>query len=330
MNAKIKGKILITGGAGFIGSHLLRRMLSTEGCGSVVILDDFSVGRKENLSDLIAHDGRVEMVSGDVRDGSLVESLLDGVDLVYHLAAVVGVDRVLAKPFDTWDVEVNGTKTLLEKCEATGVKRFFLASSSECYGKYDLSKGAMKESDVVIPNTYYGQAKLECERMCHEFNASGRMSCVSVRYFNVYGDRQSFNGYVIPNMINEALNNMPVRIYGDGSQGRDFVHVDDAVDATLMLAESGHEGLYNIGYGRAIKIADLARLIIELTKSKSEIVNVPIRRPTDLESKLCDNTKIRETLGWTPSVDFIDGLKRTIEYFKRCSNECNCSMRSSG
>ncbi len=330
MNAKIKEKILITGGAGFIGSHLLERILSTERCASVVILDDFSVGRKDNISGLIAGDGRVDMVSGDVRNSSVVESLLDSVDLVYHMAAVVGVDRVLALPDDTWDVEVNGTKTLLEKCEAFGVKRFFLASSSECYGKYDLSKGPMKESDAVVPNTYYGQAKLECERMCKEFNARGRISCISARYFNVYGDVQSFNGYVIPNMINEALNDMPVRIYGDGSQERDFVHVDDAVDATIKLAKSRHEGLYNIGYGRAITIADLAKLIIEFTGSKSKIMNVPIRRPTDLESKLCDNTKIRETFGWTPSVDFTEGLKRTIEYFKRCSNECNCSMRTSG
>lgn len=330
MKPKIGQKILITGGAGFIGSHILERILSTERDVSVVILDDFSVGRKENISGLIAPDRRVSMVSGDVRDSSVVESLLDSVDLVYHMAAVVGVDRVLAMPFDTWDVEVNGTKTLLEKCEALGVKRFFLASSSECYGKYDLSKGPMKESDVVVPNTYYGQAKLECERMCEEFNTRGRISCVSVRYFNVYGPGQSFNGYAIPNMINEALNDMPVRIYGDGSQGRDFVHVDDAVDATIKLAESRHVGLYNIGYGKAIKITDLAKLIIELTGSSSKIMNVPIRRPTDLESKLCDNAKIRKTLGWTPSVNFIDGLKKTIEYFKRCSNECNCSMRASG
>lgn len=326
MSAK---KILITGGAGFIGSHLVRRILCMDECSQLIILDDFSVGRRENLAGLMSDDKRVEIVCGDVRDSDVIKSAVNGVDIVYHMAAVVGVDRVLAMPYDTWDVEVNGTKKLLERCESSGVKRFFLASSSECYGKYDLSKGPMREDDAITPNTYYGQAKLECEKMCLEFNARGRISCVVARYFNVYGGMQSFNGYVIPNMVYEALHGEPVRIYGDGRQRRDFIHVDDAVEATIKLAESRHEGLYNIGYGRPVAIEGLAKLIIELTGSSSKIVNVPIRRPTDIESKQCDNTKIRETIGWEPSMDFVSGLKKTIEYFKRCSNECDCSMRAS-
>lgn len=327
MNAE---KIVVTGGAGFIGRHLVQRILSMKDDVSLTVLDNFSVGMKENLAAIDMNGRKFDVVRGDVRDEKVLDKVLDGADTVYHMAAVVGVDRVLAMPEETWDVEVNGTRTLLEKCECFGVKRFFLASSSECYGKYDVSRLPMKESDFVVPNTNYGKAKLECEKMCAEYGSRGGMSCVGVRYFNVYGKLQSFNGYVIPNLIWQALNGEPVKVHGHGRQLRDFMYIDDAVDATIKLAESKVDGVYNVGAGKPVSIMDIAKMIIHLTGSRSQVMHVPIRRPTDIESKSGDNTKIKEAAGWTPVHDIQSGLVKTIENYKRCLDERSCNMCASG
>lgn len=323
-------KIVVTGGAGFIGRHLVQRLLSMKDDVSLTVLDNFSVGMKENLAAIGMNGRKFDVVRGDVRDGKVLDKVLAGADTVYHMAAVVGVDRVIAMPEETWDVEVNGTRTLLEKCECFGVKRFFLASSSECYGKYDLSRLPMKESDEVAPNTNYGKAKLECEKMCAEYGSRGGMNCVGVRYFNVYGKLQSFNGYVIPNMIWQALNGEPVKVHGHGRQLRDFMYIDDAVCATIKLAESKVEGVYNVGAGKPVSIMDVAKMIMYLTASKSQVMHVPIRRPTDIESKSGDNTKIRQAIGWMPVHDIQSGLVKTIDDYKRCLDECSCNMRASG
>ncbi|MFH1127389.1 MAG: NAD-dependent epimerase/dehydratase family protein [archaeon] len=322
-------KILITGGAGFIGRHLVEKLLSSNEGIEITVLDDFSTGKKENLLSLDTNGNILDIVTGDIRDEKILDSILPGTCTVYHMAAVVGVDRVLAMPIDTWDVEVNGTRILLERCASFGVKRFFLASSSECYGRYDTSQLPMKESHEITPNTDYGRAKLECEKMCSEYISSGRISCVIVRYFNVYGRQQSLNGYVIPHMIEQALSNEPVRIYGHGDQTRDFMYIDDAVDATIKLTESACEGVYNVGSGENIKIIDIAKKIIDLTGSGSVIAHVPIRRPTDIENKLSDSAKIKEALSWKPVHDIQSGLKKTIDYNKRCLNECNCNRGTS-
>lgn len=313
---KCKRNILVTGGAGFIGTHLVAKLLEMDYCGSITIFDDFSVGKKDNVLALQSATKKVRIVSGDIRDGVALDSVLEGIDTVYHLAAVVGVDRVLALPEDTWDVEVNGTRNLLEKCFEHKVRRFFLASSSECYGCYDISKAAMRESDQIRPNTYYGEAKLECEKMCNRYSAEGKISCVAARYFNVYGPGQSFNGYVIPNMLDSAIKGRPIKIYGHGNQVRDFMYIEDAIDATIKLGDSGCVGVYNIGSGHATSINDLAKMVIDITGSKSGIISVPIRRPTDIESKLCDNAKIRQAIGWEPKNDVRNGLEKIISSLK--------------
>ncbi len=326
MKADTKRNILITGGAGFIGTHLIARLLEMDYCGSITAFDDFSVGREDNVLALQSSGMRIRMVCGDVRDGKALDSVLPGIDTVYHLAAVVGVDRVLAFPEDTWDVEVNGTRKLLEKCVEHRVRRFFLASSSECYGCCDISMSPMSESDAIKPNTHYGEAKLECEKMCSRYSGEGKLSCVTARYFNVYGSGQSFNGYVIPNMVDSAINGRPIKIYGHGNQTRDFMYIDDAVDATIKLADSRCEGVYNIGSGKSISINDLAKMVTDITGSQSGIIYAPVRRLTDIESKLCDNTKIRQAVDWVPANDIRAGLEKTIS-FLRMNSEASIKIK---
>ncbi len=329
MNATMKEKILVTGGAGFIGTHVVQKLLETKDNIHIVILDNFSVGKADSFMPVCTGAKRLDIVKGDVRDEKILDKVLPGTTTVYHLAAVVGVDRVISMPQETWDVEVNGTKTLIEKCVNHKVKRFFLASSSECYGKYSSWRLPMKESDSIMPNTNYGKAKYECEKRCGQYNRGGKIRCVAARYFNVYGKFQSFNGYVIPNMVMQALNNEPIKIYGHGNQLRDFMYIDDTVDATIKLAESEFTGIYNIGSGKCTSIKNIAETIIKLTGSDSMIAHVPIRRPTDIESKLSDNMKIRRATNWKPVHNIDSGLKETINSYRRHLNECNCDMRTS-
>ena len=330
MNATMKEKILVTGGAGFIGSHVVRKLLEVKDNVHIVILDNFSVGKTDSVMPFCTGAKKLDIVKGDVRDEKILDEVLPGTTTVYHLAAVVGVDRVISMPEETWDVEVNGTKMLIEKCMRHKVKRFFLASSSECYGKYSSCDLPMKESDSIMPNTNYGKAKYECEKICEQCNIEGRISCVAARYFNVYGRFQSFNGYVIPNMVLQALNNEPIKIYGHGDQLRDFMYIDDTVDATIKLTESELMGVYNIGSGKCVSIESIAETIIKLTGSDSVITHVPIRRPTDIESKLSDNAKIRKSTDWELRYNISAGLKETINSYRRDLNECNCNMRASG
>ncbi|RLG15868.1 MAG: hypothetical protein DRN71_00065 [Candidatus Nanohalarchaeota archaeon] len=330
MNSTMKEKILVTGGAGFIGTHVVQKLLEEKDDVHIVILDNFSVGKADRFMPFCTGTKRLDIVKGDVRDEKILDKVLSGTNIVYHLAAVVGVDRVISMPEETWDVEVNGTKMLIEKCIYHKVKRFFLASSSECYGKYSSHSLPMKESDSIMPNTNYGKAKYECEKICEQYNREGRISCVAARYFNVYGKFQSFNGYVIPNMVMQALNNEPIKIYGHGDQLRDFMYIDDTVDATIKLIESELTGVYNIGSGKCTSIKNIAETIIKLTGSDSMITHVPIRRPTDIESKLSDNSKIRKSTNWKIGHDINTGLKETINSYRRYLNECNCNMRTSG
>ncbi len=329
MNATIKEKILVTGGAGFIGSHVVRKLLEAKDNVHIVILDNFSVGKADRFIPVSTDAKKLDVVNGDVRDEKILDEVLSGITTVYHLAAVVGVDRVMSMPKETWDVEVNGTKMLIEKCMQHKVKRFFLASSSECYGKYSSRDLPMKESDSIMPNTNYGMAKYECEKMCEQYDGEGRISCVAARYFNVYGKSQSFNGYVIPNMVVQALSNEPIKIYGPGDQLRDFMYIDDTVDATIKLTESELRGVYNIGSGKCTSIKNIAETIIKLSGSDSVIMHVPIRRPTDIESKLSDNAKIRKLTDWEPRYNINTGLLETINSYRRNLNECNCNMRAS-
>lgn len=306
-------KVLITGGAGFIGSHLAECLLKRGD--DVVVFDDFSAGRKSNLSGVI---DQIECFEGDIRDRRAIDKCLDGVGTIYHMAAIVGVNVVTKLPdSETVDVDLNGTKTLLEACKDSGIRKLFFASSSEVYGHYPQEKLPMSEDDDFSPDTEYGKAKFRAEMLCKKYYEDYEIKTSSARYFNVYGPRQSLNGYAIPHMIHAALRDKPIEIHGNGKQIRDFTYIDDTVDATIRICDGGYGGeVFNIGTGKSINMNDLADLIIGLCDSKSEIAYVPKRRPTDLQDKYSDPSKIKKMFGWEPSVGLEEGLIRTIDYYK--------------
>lgn len=308
-------KILITGGAGFIGSHLADRLVR-EG-NEVRVFDKLSTGYVDNLKGVL---GKIEFQEGDIRDRDAVERAVEGSDIVYHMAAELGVDRVTYRipPEVTIDVDLNGTRTVLDECLEEGVDVMLFTSTSEAYGHYELKDLPMREDDDFVPDTFYGKAKLDAEEICRRVSEETGMGTVSVRYFNVYGPRQSMNGYAIPHFVDAAVRNMPIKIHGDGSQLRDFTYIDDAVDATMRVCDKKYsKEVFNIGAGIPISIMEVANKIIDLSGSESGIEFVPPRRPTDLHSKYCDNSKIRKMAGWENTTGLEDGLTKTIEYKRR-------------
>ncbi|MBX5476306.1 MAG: NAD-dependent epimerase/dehydratase family protein [Clostridia bacterium] len=264
---------LVTGGAGFIGSHLVRRLVG-EGH-TVTVLDDLSTGQLRRLSS-----PGVRVVQGDVRDRAAVRTALQDADAVFHLAAVVGVPHAMAREWDSLTTNLLGTLNLLELTHKTETP-IFIASSSAIYGK--IAKGVVsEEDDVVLGNTHnpswtYSYAKL-VEELLARVAATDRRAKVKIgRFFNVIGPGQSDSyGMVVPRFIRKALRDEPLPVYGDGRQTRTFVDVEDAVDAALLVWERGEWGCaYNIGGQQEITILDLARKIIEMTNSKSEIQFIP-------------------------------------------------------
>jgi nucleoside-diphosphate-sugar epimerase len=306
-------KVLVTGGAGFIGSHLLEFLLKRGD--DVVVLDNFTTGSEGNLSGVI---DQIDYIKGDIRDKVVLNKCLDGVATIYHMAAIVGVNLVNRLPdSETINVDLNGTKTLLEACKESNINNMFFASSSEVYGRYPPEKLPMSENDEFTPDTEYGKAKLCAEMLCNKYFEEFGIKISSARYFNIYGPRQSLNGYAIPHMIYAALKNKPIEIHGNGTQIRDFTYIDDTVDATVRICDGGYGGeVFNIGTGKSINMDDLANIIIRLCDSKSERVYVPKRRPTDLQDKYSNPNKIKKTIGWEPKVGLEEGLTRTIKYFK--------------
>jgi UDP-glucose 4-epimerase len=272
-------RILVTGGAGFIGSHLVDHLLA--GGDEVVVLDDLSTGRAENLAHISSH-ARLRMISGSIVDSQLVSQACEGVEEVYHLAAAVGVALVASRPIDAIERNIEPTRQLLEELcrrRALGqVVKLFLASTSEVYGKNP--KAIWREEDDLVfgpttkPRWSYGMSKA-----IDEFLALGRaktdnLPVVVGRFFNVVGPRQTgAYGMVLPRFVSAALANKPLMVHGDGSQTRCFAHVRDVVKAitTLMATPSAMGRVFNIGSDQPITILELARQVIVQTRSQSKI-----------------------------------------------------------
>ncbi len=306
-------KILVTGGAGFIGSHLIETLLEKDN--EIVVLDNLNTGCLDNLSTNLE---KIEYVKGDIRDKEIVYKALDNVTKVYHLAAEVGVDRSIKVPAAvTIDINLNGTKKVLETCIDSDVNTLLFASSSEVYGHIPKDKLPIAEDDNFKPDTVYGESKLRAEKLCKQFSDEFGLNTISVRYFNVYGPRQSLNGYAVPHFINKALRNENIKIHGNGKQIRDFTFVEDAVDATVRACNKKYDKeVFNIGSGIPVVIEDLAEKIIELCDADSRIEYISLRRPTDTYDKYAEPSKIKTLTGWNPKVGLEEGLKRTIEYYK--------------
>jgi UDP-glucose 4-epimerase len=290
-------KTLVTGGAGFIGSNLVDALLE-EGH-EVIIIDNMSNGDQENLDQAIKKGAT--LVVGDIRSESLDE-YFQGVDAVFHLAAMARVQPSIENPLEFDDVNVRGTLNILEHCRRNKVKRFVFSSSSSVYGEppVRVSTGSIgfRENDPTKPMSPYGLQKLIGEQYCKLYTSLHGMECIALRYFNVYGERQSIKGaykLVMGIFAEQRLKGEPLTIVGDGEQRRDFTYVDDVVEANMLAAESEFEGYYvfNIGHGDSRSVNQIAELF------GGETVNLPAR----IEPKvtLAENGRARQALGWTPS-----------------------------
>ena len=301
----------MTGGAGFIGSHLVDRLIS-EGY-DVRVIDDLSTGKLGNISSHIGG-GRLDFVKGDIRDVPLVRESLKGVGVVVHLAAQTSVPFSVLNPDLTFDINLLGTQNLLRSSVKEHVDRFVFASSCAVYG--DPKVLPVVETCPTNPISPYAESKLLGERYCLGFNDQQRLGCVVLRFLNVYGPRQGMNDYsgVITRFIEFSKQGVPLVIYGDGSATRDFVSVQDVVDAILSTRKnSGVEGeILNIGSGIPTSIFELAKMVIELSGVDLEICYEK-SRAGDIAHSYADVSKARKFLDYEPKVSLRNGLSALIE-----------------
>ena len=299
-------RVFITGGAGFIGSHLTDALIARGD--EVTILDNLTTGSATNIAHL---EGKIELVQGDIRDGALIEKLMAPADLVLHMAAALGVNTILEKTIESVSVNFTGSEVVLNA--ATKLKkRLIIASTSEIYGK-NPQQPLHEESDRVVgaPQKIrwtYSDAKALEEAVAHSLHTTEGLKVTTVRLFNTVGPRQTGRyGMVLPRFVQAALNNEPITIYGDGSQSRVFCHVQDAVKAILTLAatDSTIGDVFNVGGVGETTIKELAEKIIKKTNSTSTITYTPYidAYPAgfeDMQRRVPDITKIKNTINWQP------------------------------
>ncbi len=305
--------VLVTGGAGFIGSHIVDALL--ERGDTVRILDNLSTGTAANIDE---SNPRVEFIRGDLTDAETVARAVDGVELVFHQAALASVPRSVERPLDTHAACVTGTLNLLDAARRAGVRRLVYAASSSAYG--DQPTSSKRETDLPAPISPYGAAKLASELYCQAFTATYGFETVSLRYFNVFGTRQdpgSPYSAVIPLFITAILKGQQPKIYGDGHQSRDFCYVGNVVHANLLAAEAqGAAGkVFNIACGQSISLLELLGHLNRLLGTDVQPIHEP-PRVGDVRESLADITQARQILGYEPLVDFSEGLQRSIAYYR--------------
>ncbi len=302
-------KAVITGGAGFIGSHLARRLAGL-GC-RVVVLDDFRTARAGSLDGV-----QVDLVRGCVTRGDLVRDLTVGADAIFHLASLVSVPESLALPEESVRVNVGGTLSVLQAARANGVPRVVFASSAAVYGEAEVCPQG--EDQLPAPLSPYGVTKLDGEHYLEIWRRCYGVGTVSLRFFNVFGPGQVPGGpygSAVPAFLGKALAGEDLQVHGDGLQTRDFVYVDDAVDAYLLAAATPEmHGPLNVGGGAGLTIADLAREVLRLTGSSARLVHGP-PRPGDIRHSVADTGRIRG-FGYQVRIGLTEGLRRTIECFR--------------
>jgi UDP-glucose 4-epimerase len=302
-------KVFITGGAGFIGSHLCDALVAEDK--EVTILDNLSTGSKKNIAHL---EGKIKVFQGDIRDQKLVESLVENCDLVLHMAAALGVDNILENPIESISTNFYGSEVVLNTA-AKYDKRIIIASTSEIYGKNP--KQPLSETDDRIIGSpqklrwSYSDAKALEEAAAYFLYVTKKLKVTTIRFFNTVGPRQTGKyGMVIPRFVSAANKNKPLNVFGDGSQSRVFCHVEDAIKAVLLLAGTNKSigEVFNIGGKGEITILDLAKLIIKQTNSKSEITFTDYKDAyamgfEDMARRVPDISKIKLFTGWEPEID---------------------------
>jgi len=301
-------KVLVTGGAGFIGSHIVEHF---QGHAEVRVLDNLRSGFKRNLAGLSQ-----EFLEGSILDRELVRRAMAGVDHVFHLAAMISVPESMQKPVECNEINTVGTLVVLEEAARAGVKKLVLSTSAAIYGDNPVTP--KRETMLPEPKSPYAITKLDGEYYCELFAREGRLPTACLRYFNVFGPRQNPNSQyaaAVPIFIDRAVKQEPLLIYGDGEQTRDFIYVKDIVAANVFFAtQSPATGVFNVAYGQRITINDLARTICRLTGSRSEIKHAA-PRTGDVKHSLASIEKLRAA-GFQPTGNFADGLDATILWFR--------------
>ncbi len=300
-------RVLITGGAGFIGSHIAEYFQNKA---EVRILDNLRSGYRRNLDGL-----DVEFIEGDIRDRAAVARAMQGVDYVFHLAAMISVPESMTKITECVDINDTGMIVVLEEAARAGVKKLCFSTSAAIYG--DNPEVPKRETMFPEPKSPYAITKLDGEYYCKMFTDTGKLQTACLRYFNVFGPRQdpkSAYAAAVPIFTAKAVANEPLTIFGDGEQTRDFIYVKDIVAANVFMATHEFTGVYNIAYGGRITINDLAKEIIRLTGSTSQIQYLP-ERAGDVKHSMAAVDKLKGT-GFVPQHSFKEGLAETIRYFQ--------------
>lgn len=304
---------LVTGAAGFIGSHLVDGLLDRNY--RVRGLDDFRTGKRENLGSSWEEED-FEFREGDIRDENVVEDAVADVDAVFHLAADISVQGSIERPSNTTAINCGGTATVIEAARDAKVEDFVFASSAAVYGSS--TSLPVRDDDSLDPESPYALSKRYGEQLGAQIDERNAMNCVSLRFFNVFGPRQDPDGEyaaVIPAFIDRMIDGRPPVIYGDGEQSRDFVYVDDVVSGLIAAAEQDCEhSVINLGCGRRITINELAARLNDVLGTDLEPEHGPAREGEVRHSE-ADISRARESIGYEPVVDFAEGLEETVEYF---------------
>ena len=314
-------KYLITGGSGFIGSHLAEKLLLSGN--QVSIIDNLSTGVRANLANI---EGKISFKQGSILDQVLIDQMVAESDFVVHLAASLGVFNIVNHPLDSLRTNLKGTEIVLEASDKHS-KPVLIASTSEIYGKNN-KVPLSEEDDRIIGHPLksrwsYSEAKAVDESLGYFYYLENKLPVRIVRFFNTVGPRQvGHYGMVVPRFVSSALKNEPIEVYGSGEQIRCFCHVDDAVRALLLVMESEQAvgQVFNVGNNQQISIMDLAKKVIELTNSKSEIVKVPYAEAypegfEDMQRRVPDISKINMVLGWSPQIGLNQIVKDIASFY---------------
>lgn len=303
-------KILITGGAGFIGSHICE--FYQDRAEEIRILDNLRTGYRKNLDGL-----KHTFIEGSICDRELVRKAVQGVDYIFHMAAMVSVPESMSKIEECIDINCKGLLNVLEEASAAGVKKIVLASSAALYG--DNPTVPKLETMYPEPKSPYAITKLDGEYYLSMFRGEGKINTASVRFFNVFGPRQDPKGAyaaAVPIFIEKAVKGEDIMVYGDGEQTRDFIYVKDIVGALSFAVETPEvTGTYNAGYGGQITIKELALKIIDSAESSSKVLHGPVRAG-DVKHSRASSEKLRAA-GWLPKHSLEEGLEATLAYFKQ-------------
>jgi len=311
-----KERVLVTGGAGFIGSNVVDELV---GRGySAVVLDSFETGTRENLDCI---DGDLEIIEGEIRDRDSVRDAVEGAEYVVHEAAVTSVPGSVEEPAHTSDVNCTGTAIVLEEALDAGVEKVAVASSAAVYGG---GTPPLSEKAPVSPESPYALSKWWTESIANQFDELHSLDTVALRYFNVYGpgqDADSEYAAVVPAFVSAVVNDERPVVYGDGEQTRDFIHVRDVAEATVDSILSDATGIYNVASGEETSVNELLETVLEAAGSDVEPRH-DSERMGDIERSYADVSKIRDEIGFEASVDMLEGIRTVVDNFEEKAGDC--------